>query len=95
MHARVSDHGLRGLDRWFTRELRSTWPLDVGLSLSALLAVVTGAVVPWFHVIFVLVTVAALMLPFRGFVTRFALGVSTSVGSCYGPSSSATSRAKN
>ena len=79
MHARVSDHGLRGLDRWFTRELRSTWPLDVGLSLSALLAVVTGAVVPWFHVIFVLVTVAALMLPFRGFVTRFALGVSTSV----------------
>jgi signal transduction histidine kinase len=74
------DHGLRPLDQWFTRELRSTWPLDVGLALAAVLAVVTGAVVLWFHVIFVLVTVAALMLPFRGFVTRFAIWVSTSVG---------------
>ena len=79
-HERVWDHGLRPLDRWFTRELRSTWPLDAGLALAAVLAVVTGAVVLWFHVIFVLVTVAALMLPFRGFVTRFAIWVSTSVG---------------
>ena len=80
MRERVSDHGIRGLDRWFTRELRSTWPLDVALTLSAVLAVVTGAVVLWFHVIFVLVTVAALMLPLRGFVFRFVFWVSTSVG---------------
>ena len=80
IRGRVSDDGLRGLDRWFTRELRSTWPLDLALALTAVLAIVTGAVVLWFHVIFVLVTVAALMLPFRGFVTRFVIWVSTSVG---------------
>ncbi|MDP9465497.1 MAG: ATP-binding protein, partial [Actinomycetota bacterium] len=80
IRGRVSDDGLSGLDRWFTRELRSTWPLDVALVLSAVLAVVTGAVVLWFHVIFVLVTVAALMLPFRGFVFRFVFWVSTSAG---------------
>jgi signal transduction histidine kinase len=79
-HDQVWDHGLRPLDQWFTRDLRSTWPLDVGLTLSAVLGAVTGAVVLWFHVIFVLVTVAALMLPFKGFVTRFAIWVSTSAG---------------
>lgn len=69
--------GIRRVDRWFRQEIRSTWPLDVGLSLSAVMAVVTGAVVLWFHVIFVLVTVAALLLPFAGFVMRFVIWVST------------------
>jgi signal transduction histidine kinase len=68
------------VDRWFRQELRSTWPLDLCLTLSAVLAVVTRDVILWFHVIFVLVTVAALVLPFARFVIRFVIWVSTCLG---------------
>ena len=46
------------------------WTIDIGLVTAAIAAVVTRDVVLWFHVIFVLVVVAALELPFRQFALR-------------------------
>ena len=47
-----------------------TWAIDLGLAGAAIAAVLTRDVVLWFHLIFVLVVVAALELPFRQFVLR-------------------------
>lgn len=68
-----------------TEWLATGWPvhagaytriLDVALVLSAVAAVVMRSVVVWFHVIFLLLAVVALMMPFRRFVIRLVLGMS-------------------
>ena len=54
--------------------------IDVGLVISAAAAVITQDVVLWFHLIFVLVIVAALELPFRPFAVRLAVWSIVSTG---------------
>jgi signal transduction histidine kinase len=66
---------------WPSWPVTSRWPgeggaitvaVDFGLIIAAIAAVVTGAVVLWFHLIFVLLVIAALMFPFRQFAVRTA-----------------------
>jgi signal transduction histidine kinase len=60
---------------WFASEHLRTLPLDVGLAGITILTIATQAVVAGFHVIFVVLILAALMLPFRGFVIRLVVGM--------------------
>lgn len=64
---------------WIASEHATTLPLDLGLIGALAAAVLTGDVVIWFHMIFVLLVVAALMLPFRQFVSRLIIWVSVMV----------------
>ncbi len=60
----------RRAGEWLASEHRSTLPLDLGLFGALVAAVASREVVMWFHVIFVLLVLAALVLPFRQFVIR-------------------------
>ena len=53
--------------------LDERWGIDLGLIISAVMAVVTEEVVIWFHLIFVLLVISALLLPFRMLVVRVAI----------------------
>ena len=69
-----SQWGVVGASRrageWIASEHRSTLPLDIGLFGALVAALASKEVVMWFHVIFVLLVLAALILPFRQFVIR-------------------------
>jgi signal transduction histidine kinase len=69
------------LSGWLASRRLRTLPLDLGLAGITILTVITRAVIPGFHVMFIIVILAALMLPFRGFAIRFAvwMGVSTAL----------------
>ena len=49
------------------------WGIDLGLVVSATMAVLTEQVVVWFHLIFVLLVIAALLLPFKMLVVRVVI----------------------
>jgi len=65
---------------WLASDHGTTIPLDLGLIGAFTAALVTREVVMWFHMIFVLLVVAALLLPFRQFVIRMAIWMSVTVG---------------
>ncbi len=65
---------------WFASAHATTLPLDLGLIGSFAAALATRNVVMWFHMIFVLLAVAALMLPFRQFVIRMVIWMTVTVG---------------
>jgi signal transduction histidine kinase len=67
------------LSGWLASRHLRTLPLDVGLVGITILTVMTRAVIPGFHFMFVVVILAALMLPFRGFVIRFAVWMGVSI----------------
>jgi signal transduction histidine kinase len=58
----------------------STIMLDLALVAAAITPLITESVVIWFHVIFVLLAVAALVLSFRGFVIRLVIWMSVATG---------------
>ena len=66
---------------WLASEHARALPLDVGLVGVTILTIATQSVIVGFHFMFVILTLAALMLPFRGFVTRLVawVGVSTAL----------------
>lgn len=66
------------LSRNWARAVRVS--IDIGLVTAAIAGVVTGDVVLWFHIIFVLVVIAALELPFRPFALRLAVWSFVSTG---------------
>ncbi len=72
IRARASSASRR-TGEWLASEHGSTLPLDLGLFAALGAALVTRDVVVWFHMIFVLLVLAALMLPFRQFVIRLAV----------------------
>lgn len=57
-----------------------TVAIDIGLVTAAIAGVLTHDVVLWFHIIFVLVIIAALELPFRPFALRLAVWSVVSTG---------------
>ena len=59
----------------------STLPLDLALVAVTVLTIATEAVIEGFHIMFVVLVLAALMLPFRSFVIRLGvwMGVSTAL----------------
>jgi signal transduction histidine kinase len=68
---------LRGTMKWVRLDL-DTMPvivLDIGLVIAATLGIVEHQVVFWFHAIFVLLAVAALVLEFKAFAIRLAIWV--------------------
>jgi signal transduction histidine kinase len=65
--------------RWLASDQLFTLPLDLGFIALTLITIFTRDVVVGFHTIFVLLTLTALMLPFRGFVIRLAIWTSVSV----------------
>ncbi len=71
-----------GLEKWHNglKSRAVTWVIDLGLLTVAAGAVITQQVVLGFHLIFALVVVAALQLPFRPFVTRLAFWLVVSTG---------------
>ena len=69
----------RRVGEWLASEHGSHLPLDLGLVGALVAALVTEDVVMWFHVIFLLLVVAALMLPFRQFVIRLVVWMSVTV----------------
>ncbi len=70
----TDDHRARSVQWTF----RQTWPLDVGLVATVIIAIATRSVVVSFHVIFLLLAMAALMLPFHQFAIRTSLGMAAS-----------------
>lgn len=69
----------RTVGEWLASEHGSTLPLDLGLVGAFVAALATREVVMWFHVIFVLLVVGALILPFRQFVIRLVMWMSITV----------------
>ncbi|HYN33825.1 MAG TPA: ATP-binding protein [Ilumatobacteraceae bacterium] len=69
----------RSAGEWLVSDHSSNLPLDLGLVGALVLAVATKEVVMWFHMIFVLLVVAALMLPFRQFVIRLVVWMTITV----------------
>mgnify|MGYP002629141789 CR=1 FL=1 len=63
-----------------TRFTPLTLAVDGGLITAAIAAVVTGEVILWFHLIFVLLVIAALMFPLRQFALRAIGWVLAAVG---------------
>ena len=64
--------------RWLASEHASTVPIDIALVWVLVTTVLTRAVIMGFHVIFVLLSVAALMLPYRRFLLRLVLWMTVS-----------------
>jgi signal transduction histidine kinase len=54
-------------------ELRHAWPLDATCAMAMTIAVITRSVVVWFHIVFLVLALAALVLPYRRFVVRLAV----------------------
>jgi signal transduction histidine kinase len=69
----------RSVGEWLASDHGSNLPLDLGLVGALVLALATKEVVVWFHMIFVLLVVAALMLPFRQFVIRLVVWMTITV----------------
>ena len=69
------------LTGWLASGRLSTLPLDLALVTVAVLTIATEAVIEGFHLMFVVLALAALMLPFRSFVIRLGvwMGVSTAL----------------
>lgn len=67
------------VERQLVGELRRAWPLDVVNAGAAIAGVLTRSVVLWFHIIFLVLALAALVLPFRRFVVRLAAWMTVSV----------------
>ena len=66
------------MSAWLASEHASTMQIDIALIWVLGVTVLTRAVILGFHVIFVLLAVAALMLPFRKFVVRLVLWMTVS-----------------
>jgi signal transduction histidine kinase len=69
----------RRVGEWFASEHGSTLALDLGLLGALVAALATKEVVMWFHAIFVLLVVAALMLPLRQFAIRLVVWMAVTV----------------
>jgi len=67
-----------GISAWLASEHASTVQIDVALIWVLVITLLTRAVIMGFHVIFVLLAFAALMLPFRRFVLRLVLWMTVS-----------------
>ena len=67
-----------GISAWLASEHASTVQIDIALIWVLVVTVLTRAVIMGFHVIFVLLAFAALMLPFRRFVVRLVLWMTVS-----------------
>jgi signal transduction histidine kinase len=65
--------------RW-VKALDERWAIDLGLVVATAMAILTQQVVIWFHLIFVLLVVAALLLSFRMLVTRLIIWMLVSTG---------------
>lgn len=65
--------------RW-AKALDERWAIDLGLIVATVMAILTQQVVIWFHFIFVLLVVAALLLSFRMLVTRLVIWTVVSTG---------------
>jgi len=63
---------------WLASEHVRTLPLDVLLLAITIFTIITQAVIAGFHLVFVVLILAALMLPFRGFVIRLVVGMGIS-----------------
>ena len=61
------------LGRHLAGDLRHAWPLDVVNGLAITAGVLTHSVVVWFHIVFLVQAVSALLLPFRRFAFRCAI----------------------
>lgn len=70
----------RRVGDWLASDHVSNLPLDLGLIGALAAALVTREVVLWFHVIFVLLVLAALMLPFKQFVVRLVVWMAITSG---------------
>jgi signal transduction histidine kinase len=66
------------LSGWLASGHPGTLPLDLALVAVAVLTIATQAVIEGFHIMFVVLTLAALMLPFRGFVIRLGVWMAVS-----------------
>jgi signal transduction histidine kinase len=66
------------LGRRLAGELRNAWPLDVVNAVAISVGFLTHSVVVWFHIVFLVQAIAALVLPFRRFAYRFALWTAVS-----------------
>ena len=77
---RAPTHSARwhGISAWLASEHASTVQIDVSLMWVLVITLLTRSVIMGFHVIFVLLAVAALMLPFRRFVVRLVLWMTVS-----------------
>ena len=77
---RAPTHSARwhGISAWLASEHASTVQIDIALILVLVVTVLTRAVILGFHVIFVLLAFAALMLPFRRFAIRLVLWMTVS-----------------
>ncbi len=69
------------LSGWLASGHVGTLPLDLALVAITILTIATRAVIEGFHFMFVVLALAALMLPFRSFVIRLGvwMGVSTAL----------------
>ena len=77
---RAPNHSTRwnGISAWLASEHASTVQIDAALIWTLVIAVLTRQVILGFHVIFVLLAFAALMLPYRRFVVRLVLWMTVS-----------------
>ncbi|MBI5087996.1 MAG: hypothetical protein HZB15_03760 [Actinobacteria bacterium] len=66
------------LGRRLAGDLRHAWTLDVVNAVAISVGFLTHSVVVWFHIVFLVQAVAALLLPFRRFAFRFAIWTTVS-----------------
>lgn len=68
--ARPASRQRTSVEQRLSGELRHAWPLDLVNAAAAIIGVLTQSVVVWFHIIFLVLALAALVLPFKRFVVR-------------------------
>jgi signal transduction histidine kinase/CheY-like chemotaxis protein len=66
------------LGRHLAGEVRRAWPLDVVNAVAITAGVLSHSVVVWFHIVFLVQALAALVLPFRRFAARLAVWTTVS-----------------
>lgn len=63
----------RQFERHLVGEMRHAWLLDVACAAALTAAVISRSVVVWFHIVFLVLALAALVLSFRRFLVRLVV----------------------